>query len=136
DAFEQCSGPRLGDGALHTADLDRPDGDVLQDGQVGEQVERLEDHADVGAVPGEGAALDGHRPAVDGDGPAVDRLEPVDRAAQGRLAGSARPDDDDDLAAVDGELDVAQDVQRTEVLLHMLEHDEGRTCGAHVRTLA
>ena len=36
--------------------LDRPEGDVLQDRLVREQVEALEDHADVGAEPGKALA--------------------------------------------------------------------------------
>ena len=39
-----------------------------QDRLVGEQVEGLEDHADVGAQLGERLALLGQRLAVDGDG--------------------------------------------------------------------
>ena len=47
-----------------------PEGDVLEHGLVGEQVERLEDHADVGPQPGERLALLGERRAVErGCGP-------------------------------------------------------------------
>ena len=90
-----------------------------QDGLVREQVERLEDHADVGAQPGQRLALRGQRLAVEGDRAGVDRLQPVDRPAQRRLARPGRADDHDDLAAVDRQVDVLQDVQLAEVLVDL-----------------
>ena len=88
------------------AHLDRAERDVLQDRLVGEEVEALEHHADLGAQLGERLALLGQRLAVERDRALVDGLEPVDGAAQGRLAGAGRADHDDDLAALDGEVDV------------------------------
>ena len=85
----------------------------------------------------------GQRLAVEGDRALVDGLEPVDRAAQRRLAGAGRADDDDDLAALDGEVDVLEHVQLAEPLVHAVEDDErlarrGRapasvSCGCHGR---
>ena len=76
-----------------------------------EQVEGLEDHADVGAELGQGLALLGQGSAVDLDGAGLEGLQPVDRAAQCRLARAGRPDHDDDLALADRQVDVLQDVQ-------------------------
>jgi hypothetical protein len=109
---------------LQAADLDRAERDVLEDRLVGEEVERLEHHADVGAQLSERLALGGQRLAVDQDPAVVDRLEPVDGAAEGRLAGAGRPDDDDDLLRGDLEVDVLQHVQVTEPLVDTLDGDE------------
>ena len=99
-----------------------------------EQVEGLEDHADVGAQLGELLALLGQRLAVDGDRARLDGLQPVDRAAQRRLAGPGGADDDDHLALADGEVDVLQHVQVAEVLVDALEDDEGLGHAANLAT--
>src|SRR5206468_13013825 len=75
--------------------------DVLEDRLVGEEVEGLEDHADVGPQPRQLPALLRQRLAVDRDRSAGDRLQSVDAPAQGRLAGTGRADDDHHLACVD-----------------------------------
>ena len=54
----------------------------------------------------------------------LEGLEPVDGAAQRRLAGPRGADDDDDLALADGQVDVLQDVQLAEVLVDALEYDQ------------
>ena len=97
---------------------------VLEHRLVREEVERLEHHADVGAQLGERGALFGQRDAVDRDRAGIDRLEPVDGPAEGRLARTRRPDDDDDLAAIDDRVDVVEHVQVAEVLLDVLDDDE------------
>ena len=91
-----------------------------------EEVERLEDHADLGAQLGELPALAGERPPVDQDAAAVvvDGLEPVDRAAQRRLAGAGRAEDDRHLAARDPQVDLAEGVEVAEVLVDALEDDQ------------
>jgi hypothetical protein len=94
---------------------------------VGEEVEALEDHADLGTQLGQRLALCGQRRAVQGDRALVDRLEPVDRAAQRRLARSGRADDHDHLALGDSQLDVLEGVQRPEVLLHTAQDDKWLT---------
>ena len=62
--------------------------------------------------------------AVDRDGARVDRLQAVDGAAQRGLAGPGGSDDDDDLAAGDGQVDVLEHMQRAEVLVDVLQHDQ------------
>jgi hypothetical protein len=124
DPVEQLLGLGVRVGLLQATDLDRSERDVLQDRLVREEVEGLEHHADLGAQPGERLALLGQRLAVEGDRALVDGLEPVDRAAQRRLAGARRTDHDDDLTAVHGEVDVAEDVELAEPLVDAVEYDE------------
>ena len=101
DPLEQLAGPRR---RRRPCDFLRtligPSVTFSQDRLVREQVERLEDHADVGAQLGQLLAL--ARAAAAPSMvmlPVVDRLEAVDGAAQRRLARARRADDDDDLAA-------------------------------------
>src|SRR5215211_4797053 len=110
DPLEQLAGALLGLGLRLPAHLDRPERDVLQDRLVGEEVEALEDHADIAAQAGQVLALLGQLLAVDGDLALLDRLQPVDRPAQRRLARPRRADDDDDLAPGDLQVDVLQHV--------------------------
>jgi hypothetical protein len=91
---------------------------------VGEEVEGLEDHPDVGAQPGERLALLRQRLPVELDGAGLDGLQPVDRPAQGRLSRPRRADDDDHLPLADGEVDVLQDMQLTKVLVDVHQLDQ------------
>ena len=83
-----------------------------------EQVERLKHHADF--APHFVDALDVGREldAVDADRPALMLLEPVNAADQGRLARSRGAANHDALAAPDGEVDVAQHMERAEPLVY------------------
>ena len=85
-----------------------------------EQVERLEHHADVGPQLRQLAALLGQHLTVDRDRAGVDGLEPIDGAAQRRLARARRPEHDDHLPAVDVEVDVLEHMQAAEVLVDAL----------------
>ena len=67
DTFEQFHAPLLGSLARDLADMDRTERDVLQDRLVGEEVERLEHHADLRAQSGERGPLLGQRPALEAD---------------------------------------------------------------------
>ena len=98
--------------------------DVLQHGLVGEQVERLEHHADLGTQPGQCLPLLGQWLAVEFNGAGVDRLQPVDGAAQGGLTRPGGADHHDDLAPGDGQIDVLEHVQRAEVLVDTLQDDQ------------
>src|ERR1035437_8189546 len=66
------------------------------------------------------------------DRAAVDLLEMVDAAQEGRLAGAGRTDDADGFSRTDVERYSLEDVQPTEVLLHLvrLQHETFRT-GRH-----
>ena len=83
---------------------------------MGEEIEGLEDHADLGPQAGQFAALLGQELAVDLDGPLLDGLQAVDGAAQRGLARSGGPDDGDDLTAVDVQGHV---VERLEVAVEL-----------------
>ncbi len=100
-------------------DQDRSGHDVFVRGHVGEQVERLEDHADPGAlfsqflrrqcmVGGVGFVV-AEVFAVDFQDPRVDRLQAVDAAQDSGFAGAAGSDDAADLAAGDVKVDVFED---------------------------
>src|SRR5690606_19588052 len=65
----------------------------------------------------------GQLDAVDDDAPGVVLLEPVDAADQRRLARPRRPDDDDDLAPTDLQIDAPQGFEVAEALHDALELD-------------
>src|SRR5690606_20138520 len=96
-------------------------GDVLVDGACVQQIELLEDHADAPprrpeASPGEGRDL----LSMHDDTPARGPLEGVDRAQQRRLARARVPDDPEDLAARDLQVDVPQSLDLPTVALESL----------------
>jgi hypothetical protein len=132
DALEQLHRPRLCLLFGLLAHLDRGEGDVVQDRLVGEEVERLEHHAHLGAQRSEVGALIGEQGAVEVDLAAVDRFETVDRATQRRLAGARRTEEYHHLPGGDVEVDVAQHVQVAEMLVDVLQRDHRRGC--HVRS--
>ena len=75
-----------------------------------EQVELLKHHAQFGTHAGKILAFLWQGLALDEDLARVDGFQTVDGAAHGRLARARRPDYNDDLAAVDREIDVVEDV--------------------------
>ncbi len=89
-----------------------------------EEVERLEkNHADVGAQLRQFASLRRQLLTVDGDRAGIHGLQTVDRSAQRRLARTRGTQHHHDLAAVDLEVDVLQNVQVAEVLVDALNRD-------------
>ena len=129
DAAQELHGLLLGLGLRRVQDLDRAHGHVLEDGLVGEEVEALEHHADLGAQRGELLALLRQRLALDEDLAGVDGLEAVDGAAERGLARAGRADDHDHLALVDGEVDVLEHVELAVVLVDMRHLDDGHGLG-------
>ena len=109
--------------------------DVAERAQVREEVEALEDHADRGplardlglAVLDEAAVLlaVADELAVDVDAPGLEGLEVVDAAQQGRLAGAAGAEEDDDFAAGDVDRDAAQDLGAAEALVGVEDAEHG-----------
>ena len=85
-----ASPPRRPRSRVQLAHPHRRQGDVLEHGQVREQVERLEDHPDLAADGGDVADVVGQLDAVDDDLAALVLLEPVDGADERRLARSRR----------------------------------------------
>nr|GEU28263.1 hypothetical protein [Tanacetum cinerariifolium] len=80
------------------------EGDVIEHGGVLQQVELLEDHADIAARVAQ-IALGQRREllAGDGDGAAVGALQQIEKAQQRGLAGAALADQAKDVAPVDVE---------------------------------
>jgi hypothetical protein len=65
--------------------MPRAERDVIQDRLVGEEVERLEHHSDIGAQMCQSLAFFRQLFTVDGDRSGLDRFQAVDDPAQGRL---------------------------------------------------
>src|SRR5690606_23308159 len=108
-------GFRLGAGAAE--DAARGDGDVVEDRQVAEEVEMLEDHADV--APG-GVDVDvgvGHVVPGGVDGAGGGRLEQVDAAQERGLARTGGADEAHHFAFGDVEVDAAQHLVFAEALV-------------------
>ena len=84
---------------------------VVQHRRAVDEVERLEDHPDVGTqVAHLTSGQPGDVDAVDLEVPRRQRHEAVDRPHERRLARSGEPDDDDELAVGDLQVDVLQGV--------------------------
>ena len=84
--------------------------DVLGDGEMREQGDILEDKAD---VPLFGRYLNltaRDQPAVDRDGSRHQRLQPRRKPQQGGFAAARRPDQTQDLAQGDSQVDLAQNL--------------------------
>jgi hypothetical protein len=118
DHVEQLACALLGGGLVHAQDVDRRLGHVAQGGHVGEQVEVLEDEADLAAHPSQVLLIRIDQPvaaphvpegiAVDRDLPAGRPLQRHQQAQERRLAGAARPDDRELLAPGDVEIELVE----------------------------
>ena len=93
------------------------------------QVELLKHHAQFGAHAGKVLAFLRQGFALDEDLARVDGFQTVDGAAHGRLARARGADHNDDLAAVDREIDVVEDVQIAIVLIDVSELDQRLIAG-------
>src|SRR5206468_118142 len=84
-------------------------GDVLEDREIGQQLEILEDHADLAAQVGQVAALELTQIlSLYANRAGRGLLLPDQQANQGRLAGTTRPDQEDEILLWDLESDVPQ----------------------------
>ena len=110
DALEQFQRPRARVGARFSGDEAGGERQVPHDGEVGEELVRLEDHADAAANLGPGDAGRGQVGPVEEDLPGVDGFEAVNGAQERGLAAAGGPDDDDDFTVGDVEGDTAQGV--------------------------
>jgi hypothetical protein len=124
DAREQLHASRFRIGARGPPHSHGRQDDVLERGEVREQVERLEHHADLAADGGDVADVVGELDAVDDDLAALVLLEAVDRADEGRLARARRAEDDDHLAGLHREVDAAQHVELVEPLVDVSADDD------------
>ena len=115
----------------------QPEGEVLLGGEVGEDVEVLEHHADLGPQadqpsafgppePRQPAVLVGGRYSVpvEDDRAGRRRGDEVHAAQQRALARPARTDDAHDLAALDVEVDTVEHLDRAERLGDRAESEE------------
>src|SRR5262249_30175 len=102
----------------HLAHPDGGERQILEHGEMREQVEVLKHHADLAADLVDLLEVVRELDAVDHDAALLVFLESVDAADHGRLAGSGRPAGDDALAAPDLKVDVAQDVKIPVPLVH------------------
>src|SRR5581483_5680252 len=121
-------------------------GDVLERRLVREEVEALEDHADLRPLAGDALlrVLDelplllpvADEVAVHRDPAAVDLLQVVDAADERRLAGAGRADDADRLPLLDVERDAFQHLEPPEALVHVLgpHHHVGHREALHAVT--
>src|SRR5690606_2960795 len=105
------------------AHLQRRQRDVLQHRHMRVEVELLEDHADLGTELGPIHRPVGDVHAVDDDRALLDQLEPVDATDERALAGAAGSADHYHFASLNVQVDVLQDVQLAEPLVHTPELD-------------
>jgi hypothetical protein len=106
-------------------DLLLRDGEVAHHRHVGEEVELLEHHPDARAQLVDVGVGIGDLVALDEDLAAGGGLEHVDAAQQRRLARARGPDDADDLALTDVEVDALEHLVVAEVLVEVLHVDRG-----------
>src|SRR5699024_5795557 len=136
--LQQLARGRLRRGLRQAAHLDRGLHHVAERGEMREEVEALEDHADAGALGGDllagellpAAVRQGVGPvplhlAVDEDAPGAGLLELVDAAQQGGLAGAGGAHQHCHLAGVHREGAALQHVEVAEGLVDLLDLDDG-----------
>ena len=128
----QQLGDAGGDLAARLAAVDEAVADVLHHGQVGEQRVGLEDDAEV--------ALRRRQPrdvaAADLDRAGVLHLEAGDHAQQRGLAAAGRPEEADELAALDLERDVIERREGAEALGDALDPQVNGTSGRRLAARA
>ena len=101
--------------------LDRCQCDIVDHGQVREQLVALEYHTDLLTKLGDGRAAFFDFFAVQGDGAALDLFQCIDAAKQGTLTAATGADDDDDFALMDIEVDVVENVQSVIFFFQMFD---------------
>src|SRR5688572_11263820 len=115
----------------HLAYPDRRQGQVLDDGQVREQVEVLEHHPDFAAHLVDLLQVMRQLGAVDYDLAALVLLQAVDAADHGRLAGTGRAAHHDALALVDRQVYVLEDMKLAEPLVDRAHFDHDFRADLH-----
>ena len=114
--LEQFGGPPPAGGEVGAADAQGV-GDVVLDAEVGKQRQRLEHHAEIAPVRGAvGDVL-----AVEQDAAGARRLQPGDQAQQRRLAAARRPEEADEAAGRQRQIDVGHRQHAIEALGEALQ---------------
>ena len=103
----------------------RREREVVERGQLREEVELLEDDADALPDGGDVDALARDLLSLEEDPPGLDRLEQVDAAQERALSAAARPDDAEHLAGLDAQVDAVEDDVVAEALVDVLHADHG-----------
>ncbi len=120
----------------HLAHPDRRERAVFQNGQMREEIEVLEHHADFAAHFIDLLEIVGQLDIVDDDLALLVFFQTVDTADHGRFARARRSGNNDALPAHDLQIDVAQDVKLTIPLMHIGDFDGDIGCGnLHLRTV-
>ena len=88
---------------------------------MGKQFVALKYHTDFLTKLGDGRAAFFDFFAVQGDGAALDLFQCIDAAKQGTLTAATGANDDDDLALMDIEVDVVENVQSAIFLFQMFD---------------
>ena len=98
--------------------------DVAEHRDVREEVELLEDHADLATDGVEVADVVSHLNAVDDDAALLVLFQAVDHADEGGFAGTGGSEDDHDFAAFDAHADIAHGAEVVEPLMDVFtDHD-------------
>src|SRR5690606_5624516 len=108
----------LGLPARGPADPDRGQCAIFQYGQMREQIEMLKDHPDFGSYLVDILDIAGQFDPVDDDPSVLMLFQPVDTADQRGFSRSRRTGDHDPFATMHGQVDIAQDVETSEPLIH------------------
>ena len=122
--LQKLHGDSLRLGTAPLAHLDGGEGDVLEHLQVGEEIERLEDHPDLAANRLDVANIVAELNAIDDDPTPLVLLQPVDYANEGGFPRSRGAEDDDDLPSLDGGGEAPQDVKAAEPLVYVSTDDD------------
>ena len=122
--FQLLHGPLFGLGLGHLAHPHRRQRQVLQHGEVREQVELLEHHAHILADLFDGLDVVGQLGAVDDQMTLLVLFESVDAADQGGLARARGTTNHDAFTACHMQLDVAQHVELAVPLVDTVEFDD------------
>ena len=114
--FQQLHGLSLRLVLRHAVYLAGGQGDVLQHGEMGENIELLEHHADALAVPAQVLGLGVHFRPVQQDLSRAGRLQQVQAAEKGGFAAAGGADHGDHLAPVDLLVNAPEHLKGAEIL--------------------
>ncbi len=135
DLAQQLGSAGLRRAARHAEHGERTDRDVAQNREMGEELEILEHHPHALAQLAHVALLVLQIDAVEDDAAAIDRLQHVGAPQQRRFSRAARPDETDDLAAVDLEGDAGERLEGAVALDHVGEGQHRRRRAADAASL-